>query len=69
MSIGKIDKTKHELNKHFEKYKQQLIKNNLEVEFERLIFLKKENAIQELDNLPNYKRPFLRDLIEEAEKY
>ena len=69
LSIGKIDKTKHELNKHFEKYKQQLIENNLEVEFERLIFLKKENAIQELDNLPNYKRPFLRDLIEEAEKY
>ena len=32
MSIGKINKTKHELNKHFGKNKQQLIENNLEVE-------------------------------------
>lgn len=31
-------------------------------------FLKKENALQELDNLPNYKRLYLRDLIEEAMK-
>lgn len=42
------------------------MKNNLEVEFNRLIFLKRENALQELDALPNDKRPYLRDLIKEA---
>ena len=27
-----------------------------------------ENALQELDDLPNYKRPYLRDLIKEVIK-
>ncbi|MGN1269904.1 MAG: hypothetical protein ACI4UU_03435 [Clostridia bacterium] len=66
LAIGKINLSKDELKKHFEEYKEYLITNKLEVEFNKLIFLKKENALQELDNLPNYKRPYLRDLIKEA---
>lgn len=69
LAIGKINETKDELNKCFEEYKEYLINNNLELEFSRLIFLKKENALQEFDHLSNYKRPYLRDLIIEAAKY
>ena len=69
LAIGKINQTKEELNQHFEEYKEYLIRNNLEIEFNKLIFLKKENALQELDDLQNYKRPYLRDLIKEAVKY
>ena len=68
IAIGKINQTKAELKRYFEEYKEHLLKNDLEVEFNRLIFLKKENALQELDDLPNYKRPYLRDLIKEVVK-
>ncbi len=68
IAIGKINQTKAELKRYFEEYKEHLLKNDLEVEFNRLIFLKKENALQELDDLPNYKRPYLRDLIKEVIK-
>lgn len=69
LAIGKINKTKDELKQHFKEYKDYLIRNKLEVEFGRLIFLKKENVLQELDDLPNFKRPYLRDLIMEAMNY
>lgn len=69
LAIGKMSKTKDELQQYFEEYKEYLISNSLEVEFNRLIFLKKENAVQELDNLSNFKRPYLRDLIKEAANY
>jgi len=69
LAIGKVNKTKDELNKYFEEYKEYLIKNNLEIEFNKLIFLKKEKALQELDELSNCKRPYLRDLIKEAINY
>ena len=69
LTIGKINQTRNELEQYFEEYKEYLIKNNLEVEFNKLVFLKKENALKELDNLSNYKRPYLRDLIKEAMKY
>lgn len=69
LAIGNTNKTKDELNRHFEEYKEYLIRNNLEIEFNKLIFIKKENAIKELDKLSNYKRPYLRDLIKEAVKY
>ncbi len=68
IAIGKINQTKDELNQNFKQYKEYLINNNLELEFNKLIFLKKQTAVQELDKLPNYKRPYLRDLIKEAEK-
>lgn len=69
LAIGKINKVKEELKQHFEEYKEYLIRNDLEVEFNKLIFLKKEKALQELDELPNYKRPYLRYLIKEAVKF
>lgn len=68
LAIGKIHKTKDELEQHFEAYKKYLMKNNIEVEFNQLIFLKRENALQELEQLPNGKRPYLRDLIKEAKE-
>ena len=69
LAIGKINQTKDELTQHFKHYKEYLISNNLEVEFNKLIFLKKQRALQELDELPSNKRPYLRDLIKEAIKY
>lgn len=69
LAIGKINQNRDELKQHFEEYKEYLIRNNLEVEFNKLIFLKKENALKELDRLSNCKRPYLRDLIKEAIKY
>lgn len=69
LAIGKIDKTKDELENHFESYKKFLMQNGLEVEFDKMVFLKKENALQELDALPNDKRPYFRDLLKEAMKY
>lgn len=63
IALGKINKSKEELEKHFEEYKKYLVNNNLELEFNRLVFLKKGNAIEELDSISNPKRPYLRDLI------
>ena len=61
-----IDKTKEELKKYFEEYRKYLIDNNLETEIGRLVFLKKEIAVEQLDSMQNYKRPYLRELIEIA---
>ncbi len=69
IAIGKMNYTKDELKQYFEEYKEYLITNNLEVEFNKLIFLKKENALKELNNLSNCKRPYLGELIKEAVKY
>lgn len=69
IALAKIDKSKEELEKHFEDYKKYLIKNKLELEFSKLIFLNKENSLEELDNIANPKRPYLRNLIKEAMKY
>ena len=69
LAIGSVKKTKNELEQHFEEYKEYLTRNKLEIEFNKLIFIKKENAIKELDKLSNYKRPYLRDLIKEAVKH
>lgn len=66
IAIGKIDKNKNELNKHFLKYKKHLKENNLDIEFDKLVFLKKENAMQELELYNNSKRPYLKNLVSEA---
>lgn len=63
LAVGKLDMSKQEMEKHFEEYTNYLIENHLEVEFDRLIFMNRANAIQELDGLDNPKRPYLRDLI------
>ena len=64
LATGKLDITKEELNKHFEKYKRYIEKNGLEKEFSKLIFLDKNNALEELDRLNNPKREYLREFIE-----
>lgn len=69
LAIGSTKKTKDELNQHFKEYKEYLTRNKLEIEFNKLIFIKKENAIKELDKLSNYKRPYLRNLLKETVKY
>ena len=68
VALGKINKSKEELEKHFEEYKKYLVKNNLELEFNRLIFLKRENAIEELDSISNPKIQYLRELINKVKK-
>lgn len=65
IAIGKLEMTKEELQKHFEEYKKFLIQNNLEVEFNKLIFLHKSNAMEEFKTLKNPKRPYFSNLINE----
>ena len=67
-AIGIIEMTKEELKHHFEEYKKYLIKNNLEVELIDIVFLKKQDAVQQLDAINKNKRPYLRNLIIEAMK-
>lgn len=69
IALTRIEQSKEELEKHFKEYKEYLIKNKLELEFSRIVFLSKENALEELDNMNNPKRPYLRDLIKETMKY
>ncbi len=68
IALAKINQSKEELEKHFEEYKEYLINNKLELEFNRLVFLNKENAVEKLDRMSNPKRPYLRELIKEAIK-
>lgn len=60
---GFLKMTSEEMKKYFEKYKIYLRENHKEVEFAKLHFIDKENAIEELDSLDNPKRPYLRDLL------
>lgn len=48
LAIGSINKTNEELNQHFKEYKEYLLSNNLELEFNRLVFLNRKNAVQDL---------------------
>lgn len=68
LAVGNVNLSKAEMEKHFADYQKYLIENQLEVEFERLLFLNKEHAVEELDLLDNPKRPYLRDLIEVSSK-
>ena len=67
IAIGKVDKTKDEMEEHFENYNQYLIENKLELEFEKLVFLKKGSAVKQLDEFQNPKRVYLRDLLERVD--
>lgn len=63
-SKAKTKMTAKEMKEHFEKYYQYLKENNLEVEFKRLHFLRKEKAIEELKKLNNPKRNYLMPLLQ-----
>ena len=61
---AKIKTTTEEMNKYFEEYYKYLKENNLEIEFGRLHFLKKENALEELEKLSNPRRNYLIPLLQ-----
>ena len=60
----KIKMTADEFKKYFEEYNIYLKENNLEIEFKKLHFLKKENAVEELKKLNNPKRYYLEPLFQ-----
>ncbi len=68
IAIGKLNMTKNELQNHFKQYKEFLEKNDLEVEFNNLIYLKRGNAVKELDTYNNPKRNYLHELISKVER-
>lgn len=63
MLKGMLMMTEEEMKQYYKKYKEYLKKSNQEVEFVKLHFIDKENAIAELDRLNNPKRPYLRGLL------
>lgn len=56
--------TAKELEQHFKSYKRYLIESNGEVEFKKLHFLKIGRAVEELDNLQNPKRLYVRQMLQ-----
>ncbi len=62
-SKSKIKMTADEFKKHFENYNKFLKENNLEIEFKKVYFLKKEKAVEELKKLNNPKRKYLEPLF------
>ena len=67
IAVGQLNMSKKELQKHFIQYSKYLENNNLEIEFNNLIYLKKGNAVKELDTYTNPKRDYLRELISNVE--
>ena len=63
-SKAKTKMTAKEIRKYFESYYKYLKENNLEIEFGKLHFLKKEKAIEELKELNNPKRNYLVPLLQ-----
>lgn len=55
--------TAEAFQKYFEKYYNYLVTNQLEIEFKKLHFLKKENAISTLEKLNKPYRAYLKPLI------
>ena len=61
---AKIKMTAEEIKKYFEEYYKYLKENNLEIEFGKLHFLKKANALEELEKLSNPRRNYLIPLLQ-----
>ena len=61
---GNLKLDSKEVRKHFEKYYKYLKVNNLEMEYEDIILLKKETALEELKKMKNAKRKYILDIIE-----
>ena len=62
-SKAHINMTAKEMEKYFEEYNEYLRKNDLEVEFGKIHLLKKETAVDEIQNLKNPRRNYLLPLI------
>lgn len=63
-SKAKTRMTAQEMRNYFDKYYEFLKENNLEVEFKKLHFIKKENAVQKLNKLSNPRRNYLIPLLQ-----
>ena len=61
---GKLIMTKSQMKEHYEQYLKYLKDNNLEVEFSKIHFIKKDNVLEDLQKLENPKRDYLKDLLE-----
>lgn len=61
----KLKMSAQQMKEYYEKYLGYLKENNLEIEFGKIHLIKKENALEELEKLPNPKRAYLKPLIQE----
>lgn len=61
---GKLNMTKTQMRDYYEQYLKYLKENNLEVEFEKIHFIKKGKTTEELEKFGNPKRNYLRSLLE-----
>lgn len=64
MMKGILTITAKQMEEQYNNYKKMLEQTGEFVEFERLHFIKKENALEILKSLANPKRPYLEDLID-----
>lgn len=63
MMKGILTITAKQIQQQYSDYKKTLEQNGKDIEFERLHFIKKESALEDLKSLTNPKRPYLEDLI------
>lgn len=61
---GKTNMTKVQMQKYYEQYLKYLKENNLEVEFEKIHFIKKGRTTEEIENFRKPKRNYLKSLLE-----
>lgn len=61
---GILNITSRQMEEHYDNYKKALEQEKKEIEFSRLHFIKKENALETLKKLSNPKRLYLEDLID-----
>lgn len=68
---GKLNIDRFQMEKYYNDYLKYLQENDLEIEFGKIHFIKKENADKELDNFKNPKRNYLKELlkIDSREEY
>ena len=63
-SKAQLKMTAFELEQYFNEYNRYLRENNLEVEFKKIHFLKKERALSELEKLNKHFREYINPLIQ-----
>ena len=56
--------TKAQIQEYYEQYLKYLKDNNLEIEFGRIHFIKKDKTTEELEKFENPKREYLKSLLE-----
>lgn len=61
---AKVNFTANELIKHYETYRKYLEENNLEIEFDKILLIKKDEAIEKIKKMNNPRRKYLIPLLE-----